>query len=459
MGSKVRVRFAPSPTGHLHIGGVRTALFNYVFARKMKGDFILRVEDTDLLRSKKEYVDSILASIEWLGFSLDEEPYFQSSRLDIYRKYAQELINAGKAYYCICTKEDIKREKEEAQKAGRSFAYSGRCRGNKKYDEIAAIRLCKPDAKQYLIQDMIRGEVSVNSVEFDDFIIMKSDGTPTYSFACVVDDDLLGITHVIRGEDHITNTFKQLIIYDLYGWAPPEFAHIPLINGPDGKRLSKRHGATALIEYKTMGFLREPLLNYLSLLGWSPKNNEEIFDMEYLFANFDFAMVSKNPAQFRIEKLTWMNGEYLFNMNIKKKTEILFKFIKEFKGFEPDKDLLLTIVSNLGDRGKTLEEIWEKIDFFFIFNGEYQKAKAFESAALLYEVLEKCEFSIDSLEIAIKEFCEVNGVKLRKAAEHLRLGVSGKKVTPGLFETLFILGKDETLKRLSEYEIWLKRSL
>ncbi len=452
---RVRVRFAPSPTGHLHIGGVRTALFNYIFAMKHGGDFVLRVEDTDLNRSKNEYTRSILASLDWLGLTPYEGPYFQSERLDLYKKYAEEMVRNGKAYYCYCTKEDIEKQKAVKTSSG-GFKYDGKCRENLGKDaelarEAQAIRVVCPESEDVSYNDAIRGMVTVNTREFDDFIIMKSDGTPTYSYACVIDDYLLNISHVIRGEDHVTNTFKQIILYNALGWEVPEFAHIPLINGPDGTRLSKRHGATALIEYKRMGYLKEAIINYLSLLGWNPGDNTEIFDIAYLIEHFDLSKVSKNAARFDMEKLIWFNGEYLFRVEENEKAGLISEFCSEFYGETLDRALLEKIIPILGTRGKTLEEIRSYILFFFRVPDTYDEAVPFEKAAELMMLLESAQFKSTGLEAAARDFALKNGIKLKVLAQFIRLAISGKKVSPGVFESMEILGREETLKRIGKY--------
>ncbi len=460
MTKRVRVRFAPSPTGYLHIGGIRTALFNYIYALKHNGRFFLRIEDTDHVRSKKKYIDSILDSINWLGFTPYEGPIYQSERLNIYKKYAEQLVKERKAYYCYCTKEDIKKEKLAAEKNKVTYKYSGKCRahiGEKEKNISYSIRIKNIKRKNYIIKDLIRGDVKVNSDEFDDYIIVKSNGTPTYSFACVIDDHLLNISHVIRGEDHITNTFKQLIIYDLLKWEYPTFAHIPLIHSTGGRRLSKRHGATALIEYKNMGYLREVLINYLSLLGWSPKTDKEIFDIDFLIENFKLEDISKNSAQFDIEKLNWMNGVYLFGMDIEKKAELVISYVEKYYKYKLERKKLINILCILGPRGRTLKEIWEHIKFFYKAPIEYAKGIDIENRNKIISLIEKTNFNDNTLEEAIREFCHKTNMKLQKIAQFIRVAISGEIVSLGIFESMKILGKQETLNRLMEYEKWLKK--
>ena len=355
--SEVRVRFAPSPTGHLHIGGVRTALYNYIFAKKHQGQFILRIEDTDRIRSKSLYAKCIIESLKWLGLNYDGEPIYQKDRMDIYRKYAEQLVKGKKAYYCYCTRDEIEKEKLKAKEKNIAYRNSGECKKYMGKEETMGsrshtVRIINDEEEDYSINDYIRGTISNNSKEFDDFIIMKSDGTPTYSFACVIDDHLLNISHVIRGEDHITNTFKQMLLYEKLSWIPPKYAHLPLINGPDGKRLSKRHGATALLEFKKKGIIKEAFINYLAMLGWHPRDDKEIFDMDFLIDNFELNDISKKAAQFDYDKLNWMNGEYILNMDIGKKLNLMKEYINEYTKTEIDLSKLELILKTMAPRGK-----------------------------------------------------------------------------------------------------------
>ncbi len=457
LNKNIRVRFAPSPTGHLHIGGVRTALYNYIFAKKYNGKFILRIEDTDRKRSKSLYSECIIKSLEWLGFDWDEEPIFQNDRLDIYSSYAEKLVKEKKAYYCYCTWEDIAKQKEEAKAKGVSYKYNGNCKkfmgkeeemGNKPH----TIRIINDVEKDYKINDLIRGEITNNAREFDDFIIMKSDGTPTYSFACVIDDHLLNISHVIRGEDHITNTFKQLLLYEKIKWQPPEFAHLPLINGPDGKRLSKRHGATALLEFKKLGIIKDAFINYLALLGWNPGDDKEIFSMAEMIDKFDIGNISKKAAQFDYDKLTWMNGEYLFKMDIEEKYRLMKAYIDEYIKVPINDEKLRKILSIMGPRGKTLKEIWELIKFVFVKPTEYEKIIRADYAEQLIKLFEGLQFNLDNISEGMRKFCNDNGLKLKKVSEFIRLSLTGRQISIGLFESIYILGREETIKRIRRYE-------
>jgi glutamyl-tRNA synthetase len=323
----MRLRFAPSPTGYIHVGNVRTALFNFLHSKKHNGKFILRIEDTDIERSTKEYEESLLKSIKWLGLSWDEGPdvdgefgpYRQSERTDIYKKYALKLMEEGKAYYCFCTPEELEVEREKARKAGQPYKYSGKCRnippeeGEKrvKNGEKAVIRFKMPQEKDFKYKDLIRGEISFDLNLFGDFVIIRSNGLPSYNYAVVIDDHFMKITDIIRGEDHISNTPKQIKLYEAFGWTPPNFGHLSMVLGPDGSPLSKRHGATSLIQFDEMGYLPEALLNYLAMLGWAPPEEREILTLKELIELFDITKVSKSGAIFDYNKLNWVNRKHI----------------------------------------------------------------------------------------------------------------------------------------------------
>lgn len=332
--SEVRVRFAPSPTGYLHIGGARTALFNWLFARKMGGKLILRIEDTDIERLKEDSVSQILTSLKWLGINWDEGPeaggeygpYYQSERFDIYKKYAQQLLDEGKAYYCFCTTEDLAAQREKQRAAKQPFRYARTCRdipAEEAKARIAAgepysIRIKIPAEGSITVHDLIHGEVTFNMDQFDDFVIVKSNGIPTYNFAVCVDDHLMGITHVLRAEEHLSNTPKQLLVYEALGWEPPKFGHMPMILAMDRSKLSKRHGATSVEEFRSQGYLPEAIINYLTLLGWGPGDEREIFTLEETVKLFELEQMSKKAAIYDTKKLTWMNGQYLSELPLEK---------------------------------------------------------------------------------------------------------------------------------------------
>jgi nondiscriminating glutamyl-tRNA synthetase len=340
---EIRVRFAPSPTGPLHIGGARSALFNFLLAKKLGGKFILRIEDTDRERSSRESEVNIYESLKWLGMNWDEGPdvggaygpYRQMERLDIYQEYTQKLLAEGKAYYCYCSEEELEKERQEALAQGGSPQYSGKCRllsaeGREKYEAEGrkpVVRFRVPEDKEIVINDLVRGEVAFQSEEVGDFIIVKSDGIPTYNYAVVIDDALMKISHVIRAEEHLSNTPRQILLYEALGFEIPQFAHISLILGKDRSKMSKRHGATSVVQYKEEGYLPEAVVNFLALLGWAPEGEAEIFSLEELIKEFSLERVAKNPAVFDMEKLRWINGIYLRECSLDKLTELALPYL------------------------------------------------------------------------------------------------------------------------------------
>ena len=355
-------RFPPSPTGYLHIGGARTALFNWLFARHHKGKFILRIEDTDKVRSKKEYVEDIIEGLKWLGLNWDEGPYFQSERLNIYKEHIERLLSEGKAYYCHCSPEELERKRQKALAQGKKPRYDGTCRyKNLPPKPGAVVRFKSNLAGETILNDLIHGPIIFNNAELDDWIIQRSDGTPTYNFVVVVDDALMGITHVIRGDDHINNTPKQLQLYQALGYKPPQFAHVPMILGPDKSKLSKRHGASSILEYREKGFLPQALVNFLVRLGWS-YGDQEIFSLEELIEKFDISRIGKSPAIFNFEKLLWLNAHYIKELKDENLAELLIPFLNK-KNYPPTpKDYVIKVVRTLNTRAKTLEEMAEMAD-------------------------------------------------------------------------------------------------
>jgi len=458
----VKVRFAPSPTGHLHIGGSRTALFNWLYARHNKGTFILRIEDTDKTRSTEEYIQSILEGMEWLKLDWDEGPYRQTDRFDIYKKYADRLLNEGKAYYCYCSSEELEERRKEAMAQGRSPKYDGRCRelqeplpGRK-----PAIRFKMPQEGEITVKDLIRGEIVFDNSQLDDLIIMRSDGTPTYNFTVVVDDVDMKITHVIRGDDHLNNTPKQIHIYRALGYEVPSFAHLPMILGPDKTRLSKRHGATSVIAYRERGYINEALVNYLVRLGWS-YGDQEIFSRDELIRQFSFGHVGKSAAVFNPEKLLWLNGQYIMRTSPERLAELVEPFlIRENiieEGQAIDKEWLSKAVVTLQERSKTLEELAGSLRFYITDFVEYnQKAKEKflneKNLPYLIEVFESLRsldnFVAPDIENVFKLIVEKNNIKLGNVAQPVRVAVTGKTESPGIFEVLEVVGKEKTLRRI-----------
>jgi len=466
----VRVRFAPSPTGNLHVGGARTALFNWLFARHHDGSFILRIEDTDRQRSRPEYIEEIMESLAWLGLTHDEEPFFQSGRGEIYQRASDGLIREGRAYPCYCLPEELETRRKEASGKGETFQYDGRCallspdelEEKRRSGTPFALRVRVPPGSTTW-EDMVRGEITFDHRQFDDFIIMKSDGTPTYHFAAVVDDVDMAITHIIRGEDHISNTPRQAVLYEALGATSPRLAHIPLIHGPGGGRLSKRHGAAAVSEYRQQGFLPEALVNYLALLGWSAGDDRQFFDMKDLVDLFDLGRVVKTPAVFDMEKLTWMNSQYLGKLPVSRKTELLIPYwvgaemmgVGEGEGKRPWLEKMVTIV---GERLRVLGDIVEQTNYFFAdeITPDKKAGKILEKSAPQRETFRKLHdrlealpmFSVGPIEEVVREVMEEDSLKAGQVMQPLRAAISGRTATPGLFECMEVLGKEKTLERI-----------
>ncbi len=456
----VRVRFAPSPTGALHIGGVRTAIFNWLFARHYKGKFILRIEDTDRTRSTEESIAEILDAMKWLGLDWDEGPFRQSDRLSIYQTYAQKLLGLGKAYRCYCTQEELETRRKEAEKQGKVYRYEGTCRNLKSppSDKPYAIRLMTPEVGSIEVQDLIRGTIVFDAKEIDDFIIQKTDGFPTYNFAVVIDDATMDITHVIRGDDHIANTPKQVLIYEALSQEIPKFAHVSTILGSDKAKLSKRHGATSVVAYREMGYLPDALVNFLARLGWS-HGDQEIFSKEELIEKFTLENVGKSPAVFNPEKLLWLNGWYMRNKPAEEIAELVIPFLKK-KGFQvkPD-ERLIKIVNSLGERAKTLVELANSADYFFVDEVKYEEAarKKFLTPEVLpiFETLIESlssldEFTVPELQKIFGEITDKRGLKLVQIAQPVRVAITGGTVSPGIFEVMEIMGKDRVIERLKK---------
>jgi len=459
----IKTRFAPSPTGFLHIGGARTALYNYLFAKRYGGEFILRIEDTDFERHVKDAVHGIIEAMEWLGLEYDGEVYYQSKRFDIYRKYAQKLLDSGKAYRCFCTKKRLDSLREE-QKKNRSskLGYDGKCRNIPKEEsdrraknEEFVIRF-KMDDKLLTINDLVHGEVKFDTSLLDDLVIMKSSGTPTYNFSVAIDDMLMGITHVIRGDDHISNTPKQLLIYKALGVEPPKYAHIPMVLGRDGARLSKRHGAKSILEYRDAGFLPNALINYLARLGWG-YGDQEYFTVEELIEKFSLENVNLSAARFDPDKLLAVNAYWIRNSNNKYLLEHLKPFLKNYDLSKFSEDYLLSAIETVKTRAKTLVEMAEMMHFYLVEDVEYEEkgANKFlvpEIKPILKEVIEEIEkepLEEEKFEKFLRGLAEEKRIKLKNIAQAIRVALTGKTVSPGLFEIIKVLGKDKVIKRLN----------
>ncbi len=459
MDNEVRVRFAPSPTGYLHVGGARTALYNWLFARNQGGKFLLRIENTDVKRSSKEMEEYIKEAMLWLGLDWDEDIVYQLDRLEIYRKFAQELIEKGLAYYCYTPPEELKKEGGGVECFEVDTAeYQGK---------PLAIKFRVPDEGTTEFYDIIRGHISFKNKDISDFVIVRSDGIPTYNFAVVVDDHYMGITHVIRGEDHISNTPKQIMIYKAFGWKIPEFAHLPMILGPDKKRLSKRHGATSVLEYREQGILPEALFNFLALLGWSPGDNREIVPKDEMIKLFDLTRVGKRAAVFDLDKLHWINSEYIRMKSDEEIYKLALPFV-ERAGLvknDEDREKFRKVVPLLKERARLLKDFVDLSEYFFKDVKSYDekgvkkhfKEGVEERLSLLVERLEKLDsFDEKSIENVVRALAEELGVSAAKIIHPTRLAVTGRTFGPGLFELMTVLGKDECIKRLKKAITWLE---
>ena len=456
--SDLRVRFAPSPTGTLHIGGARTALFNYLLARKEQGTYVLRIEDTDVARSTQESVDAILDAMHWLGLSCDEGPFYQSDRFDLYKQKVQQLLDEGKAYKCYCTQEDLDAKREAAMKAGGKPKYDGTCRNRTDSPDLPYVvrfRLPSDDGVTTFI-DRIKGKISIRHEELDDLIIQRTDGTPTYNFVVVVDDAEMGMTLVIRGDDHINNTPRQILLYEALGYPVPEFAHVPMILGADKKRLSKRHGATSVMDYQKMGYLPEAMVNYLVRLGWSC-GDEEIFSMSDLIEKFTLENVGKSAGVFNPDKLLWLNAHYIKSGNPQRLAGLLEEFLTQ-KGIDiPSGPDLVEVVKSLQERAATLVEMADGAAFYYAAELEYdEKAKGkfltTDQRATFQAILDnlaQCQqFNEEILEKTFAAVMEVTGLKFGKIAQPLRVALTGGTASPSIYQVLQVLGKERSLARI-----------
>lgn len=458
----VIVRFAPSPTGYLHIGSARTALFNWLFARHHGGTMLLRVEDTDRARSTLEAVEAIYKGLEWLGIDWDETPVHQFSRMERHVEIAQHLLEKGMAYYCYCTPEELEMMREEARAKNLPPRYDGRWRDRNPSEAPKGIkpviRFKAPQMGMTVIHDLVQGEVKVSNEQLDDMILLRADGTPTFNLSVVVDDHDMAITHVIRGDDHLTNTFRQFQIYKAMGWKIPHFAHIPLIHGSDGAKLSKRHGALGVEAYRDMGYLPEALKNYLLRLGWS-HGDAEIISTKEAIEWFDLDHVGKSPARFDFVKLTNLNAHYMREADDGYLVNLLIPILEK-RGFlvnTESRNLLKRGMTGLKPRAKTMEELADNALFYISppsWGESVQKLLAPEEFEILrlmegYLVaLPESQWAEHQLESYAREIAEENNLKLGKLAQPLRIALTGKTVSPSVFEILHVLGKDQSLERI-----------
>ena len=459
MSDAIRVRFAPSPTGYLHVGGARTALFNWLFARHVGGTFILRIEDTDRSRSTEENLGFILDALTWLGLDWDEGPpapgYRQTERFELYRAHAERLFRAGRAYYCDCPPEQLDAERKAAEARKETFRYSGRCRARGL--TAGALRLRIPDEGSTVVHDLINGPVVFEHRQLDDWILARTDGTPTYNFCVVVDDVEMRISHVIRGNDHLSNTPKQVLCYEALDFPVPQFAHVSMILGPDRSRLSKRHGATAVQAFRDEGILPEAMVNYLARLGWS-HGDQEIFTRKELIERFDIKDVAPSGAIFDRTKLEWLSQEHLKATDGARLVEMAAPFVEKAGLAMPaDRARLAPMLETLRERAKTLVELVEAGRFYFERPRAYEAkaaekfltadgAKRLELLARRLEALEP--FTAEAIEAAVRELAAQLELKLVDLAQLARLAVTGRTASPPIFQVLALLGRDESLARL-----------
>ncbi|MBD3184509.1 glutamate--tRNA ligase [Candidatus Poribacteria bacterium] len=480
MPTDVRVRIAPSPTGYLHLGLARTALFNWLFAKHHKGTFILRVDDTDVERSTEESLENIIESFRWLGIEFDEGygiggnygPYKQSERLDIYKEYTQKLLDSEFAYYCYCTKEELDAEREQAKAQKKPFIYSGKCRNltpddKKKFHEEGrkpSIRL-KVNGKTIVVNDLVKGDTEFRTGLLGDFIIVRPNGMPMYNFASSVDDITMKTSHIIRADEHLSNTPKQIIIYEALKCPLPEFAHVPLVLGSKGEKLSKRHGATSAEEYRKQGYLPEAMINYLVRLGWSLDDQEEIFTIDELIENFTIDRVGKSGSVFDQQKLLWLNGEYIAKMDLDERAKAVIPFLQEAglvgDDIPPEKfEWIKEIVKAVGDRLKTLAQIVDYAEAFFVDELEYDEKAVNKRLKKDYvpEMLEQLKdilgnadpFNEENLEKLVRYYSEETGLSGSKIIHPLRVSLTGKAVGPGIFETIYLVGRERVIERLDK---------
>lgn len=456
---KVRTRFPPSPTGALHLGGARTALFNWLFARHHGGEFVLRLEDTDRQRSKPEHVDSILAAMDWLGLDFDEGPYYQTQRFERYRQVIDQMLDKGRAYWCHCPPEELDRRRKEAMAKGEKPMYDGACRDKGLGPAPGAVvRFKGPCEGQTAYDDKVKGPISFGNAEMDDLVILRSDGSPTYHLAVVVDDVDMGITHVIRGDDHVSNTPRQILLYRAMDAEPPVFAHVPMILGPDKKRLSKRHGATSVMEYQGLGFLPEAMVNALARLGWS-HGDQEVFTRQELIQFFGLGSVGKSAAVFDQDKLTKLNSRYIQNADHARLMELSEPFIAA-KGlpFGPEERRRLELaLEHLTPRANTLVELVHAAEPFLVdmpqMDPKAQKKFLKPDNAPVLQKVRDLAASRDladmaGMEQAFKDLAADMGLKLGAIAQPTRVALTGRTFSPGIFEVMAILGAGLVLKRL-----------
>ncbi|MBT7260730.1 MAG: glutamate--tRNA ligase [Desulfobacula sp.] len=450
-------RFPPSPTGFLHIGGARTALFNWLYARKNKGKFVLRIEDTDAARSTKESVTAILESLKWLGMDWDEGPFFQSQRTSIYNEYIENLLESGSAYYCSCTPDEVNTMRDVAKARGLKPMYNGNCRQkNIEKGENTCVRLKTPEQGATIVKDVVKGDTAFQNAEMDDFIIQRSDGSPMYNLAVVVDDLTMGINTIIRGDDHLINTPKQMMIYEALKTPIPVFGHVPMVLGSDKSRLSKRHGAMSVGEYKKMGFLPDAMINYLVRLGWS-HGDQEFFKRDDLIEKFNLEHLGRSASMFDTDKLLALNSKHIQNKSPEELADPLLFHLKDMGINAKNDNFTQGVIQTLQPRSKTLVEMAQGAIFYYHDDVKFEEKAANkflkpEIVTLLEKTAEYIEdlevYTQEELENVFKKIMEQTDLKFGKIAQPLRVAITGSTVSPGIFEMLLALGKEKTILRI-----------
>ncbi len=468
MTKPVVTRFAPSPTGYLHIGGARTALFCWAYARRHQGKFLLRIEDTDRERSTDAAVDAIFDGLRWLGLDWDGEPLMQFSRAGRHAEVARQLLERGQAYYCYCSQEELAQMREDARAAGKPPRYNGMWRDRDPSDAPAGVkpvvRIKAPQSGEIVVHDHVQGEVVFKAENLDDFIILRSDGTPTYMLAVVVDDHDMDVTHIIRGDDHLTNAARQICIYQGMGWEVPEMAHVPLIHGPDGAKFSKRHGAMGIAAYRQMGYLPDAMINYLARLGWS-HGDDELFSREQMVEWFDLADLNKGAARFDYVKLENVNGHYIRNAVPAALYDIMVATADELRreadaaGLRANRDTVLAALPEVQPRAKTVLELIDLSQFIWAVrpiavDDAARLALGDDARSMLAEAADRIEalsdWSVPAIDAEMRAFAEAKGLKLGKVAQPLRAAITGRTISPGIFEVMVLIGRDEALARIRD---------
>jgi len=464
--NQIVTRFPPSPSGFLHVGGARTALFNWLYARHMNGKFVLRIEDTDAARSSQASVDAIFEALEWLGIDWDEGPFYQSQRLDIYQEHIGKLLDSGHAYYCTCSPERLESMRSRAMATGGKPKYDGTCRDLAlPKSDGAVVRFKAPENGTTVLEDVVKGNIVFQNDELDDFIIARTDGSPTYNFVVVVDDLTMQINTIIRGDDHVMNTPKQILLYQALGAQLPIFAHVPMVLGKDRSRLSKRHGATSVTAYRDMGYLADAMVNYLVRLGWS-HGDQEFFTRDELIEKFTLDNIGRAAGIFDQEKLTALNADHIQATSPRSVARQLVPFLAQHGIKTEVNDYVVQVVETLLPRSKTLMEMAAAADFYFAQEIDYEPkaAKKFlkpqnrESLDLLTELLENLsDFSQENLENAFKSVMAQTGLKLGKIAQPVRVALTGRTASPGIFEIIEIIGKHKVIQRLKQAIAYIDR--